>query len=116
MGADSRKVRNPYMALSITELELESTDYLPAREVMTTFGRAHDPEQEIEKDDGHVSDAQDGNEYEGGLLNGVNIQDVLTDINVEEVQVGLINVLVEDLQDVIDVGTANDDESAIVEE
>jgi hypothetical protein len=104
------------MALSITELELQSAEYLPAREVMTTLGGSNDPDQEIDSFDGHTVDAQDGNEYEGGLLNGVAVQDVLTDINVEEVQVGLVNVLVEDLQDVVDLGTANDDEHVIIED
>jgi hypothetical protein len=104
------------MALSITELELQSTEYLPAREVMTTLGGRNDPDQEIDSFEGHTVDAQDGNEFEGGLLNGVAVQDVLTDINVEEVQVGLVNVLVEDLQDVVDLGTANDDEHVIIED
>jgi hypothetical protein len=104
------------MPLSITELELQTAEYLPAREVMTTFGRAHGPEQEASTTDGHVSDAQDGNEYEGGILNGLNVQDVLTDINVEEVQVGLINIMVEDVQSLLDLGTANDDEDMIYEE
>jgi hypothetical protein len=94
------------MALSITELELQSTDYLPAREVMTSFG-GHE---------GHTVDGSDGNTYMGGLLNGINVQDVATDINVEEIQVGLVNVLVEDLQDTLDLGTYNNDENAIVED
>jgi hypothetical protein len=94
------------MALSITELELQSTDYLPAREVMTSFG-GHD---------GHTVDGNDCNTYQGGIGNGINIEDVLTDIDVEEIQVGLVNVMVEDLQDTLDLGTYNDDENAIVED
>ena len=100
--------KQQHMALSIRELELQSTEYLPAREVMTTFGNdgGHG---------GHTVDGSDGNTYAGGLLNGINVQDVLTDINVEDVQVGLVNVLVEDVQDTLDLGTANDDENAIVD-
>jgi hypothetical protein len=102
------------MALSITELELQATEYLPAREVMTSFGRHDDG---IDGGyDGHTVDGNDGNEFEGGLLNGINIQDVLTDINVEEIQVGLINVMLEDFQDTLDLGTANSDDQSIVED
>jgi hypothetical protein len=103
------------MALSITELELQSTEYLPAREVMTTFGTQSDPDG-IDQYDGHTDDAQDGNEYQGGILNGLAVQDVLTDINAEEIQVGLVNVMVEDVQGVLDLGTYNEDESSIVED
>jgi hypothetical protein len=102
------------MALSITELELQSTEYLPAREVMTSFGRSSDG-QEIEPQDGHVVDGSDGNEYEGGILNGANVQDVLTDIELENIQVGLVNVMIHSLQDTIDLGTANDDNNALVD-
>jgi hypothetical protein len=104
------------MALSMTELELQSAEYLPAREVMTTLGGNNDPDQEIDSYHGHTDDAQDCNVYRGGILNGVAVQDVLDDINVEEVQVSLVNVLVEDVQDAVDVGSANDDESVIVED
>jgi hypothetical protein len=88
------------MALSITELELQATDLLPAREVMSAAG-------------GHFNDHYNEtygpscNEYYGGLLNGLNIQDVASNINVDEVQVGLVNVIVEDVDDLLDVGTAN---------
>jgi hypothetical protein len=105
------------MALSITELELQSTEFLPAREVMTTFGANADTDQEIDGGwHGHTVDGSDGNTYAGGLLNGINVQDVLTDIDVEEIQVGLVNVMVEDIQDTLDLGTANNDENAIVED
>jgi hypothetical protein len=107
------------MALSITELELQSAEYLPAREVMTTCCGSQaqgDPDQEISEYEGHTDDAQDGNEYQGGILNGVAVQDVLTDINAEEIQVSLVNVLVEDVQDAVDLGTANDDEHLIDED
>lgn len=89
------------MALSITELELQSTEFLPAREVMTSWGGG--------SKHGHTVDGSDGNSYEGGILNGVNVQDVLTDIHVRDVQVGLVNVLVHDINDAVDVGTANSD-------
>ncbi|MGH9211063.1 MAG: hypothetical protein ACRD2C_10315 [Acidimicrobiales bacterium] len=58
------------MGLSIDELELQSTDYLPAREVMSGFGGGHGG--------GHLFLQQ-------GLVNvGVNVQDVniLSDINI----------------------------------
>ena len=103
------------MALSITELELQSAEYLPAREVMTTLGGRNDPDG-IDSFHGHTVDAQDGNEYEGGILNGLALQDVATDINVEEIQVGLVNVMVEDVQGLLDLGTYNEDESAIIED
>lgn len=88
------------MALSITELELQSTEFLPAREVMTSWGGPK-----------HVHDADGpaGNTYTGGLLNGTNVQDVATDISVRDIQVGLVNVLVHDINDAVDVGTANAD-------
>jgi hypothetical protein len=104
------------MALSRRELELQTAEYLPARQVMTTFGHTGGPEQSISKSDGHVADAQYCNVYRGGILNGLNVQDVATDINVEEVQVVLINILVEDVQDAVDLGSANDDAAAIVED
>jgi hypothetical protein len=103
------------MALPIEELDRELTEYLPAREVMTTLAPRVDG-QSIGGGDGHTVDGIDGNEFEGGLLNGVNVQDVLTDINVEEVQLVLINVLPEDFHDTLDLGTHNADEDAIVEE
>ena len=97
------------MALSISELELQSTEFLPAREVMTAWGGGHG------NHDGHVVDGNDGNTFEGGILNGLNVQDVLTDIEVEDVQVGLVNVLVHDLNDTLDLGTANNDETVQVD-
>jgi hypothetical protein len=102
------------MALSITELELQATEYLPAREVMTSFGRTDDGIDGGH--DGHTVDGNDGNEYEGGILNGLNVQDVLTEINVEEVQVSLINILLEDFQDTLDLGSYNRDDQSIVED
>jgi hypothetical protein len=102
------------MALSITELELQSTEYLPAREVMTSFGRRGGPG--IHQDSGHTVDGSDGNEFQGGILNGINLQDIATDINVEEIQVSLVNVLLEDFQDTLDLGTYNNDQDAIVED
>jgi hypothetical protein len=90
------------MALSITELELQATEYLPAREVMTSLGGPH-------RQDGHVVDGSDCNTYTGGIANGINVQDVLSDIDVRDVQVGLVNVLVHDVNDAIDVGSANQD-------
>jgi hypothetical protein len=90
------------MALSITELELQATEYLPAREVMTSLGGPS-------RQDGHVVDGSDCNTYAGGIANGINVQDVLSDIDVRDVQVGLVNVLVHDVNDAIDVGTANQD-------
>jgi hypothetical protein len=89
------------MALSITELELQSTEYLPAREVMTSWGGPKHV---------HSVDGPSGNTYEGGILNGVNVQDVLSDIRVRDVQVGLVNVLVHDVNDAVDVATANNDD------
>jgi hypothetical protein len=88
------------MALSISELASQATELLPAREVMSSSG-------------GHFSDHDTAtygpacNEYYGGLLNGINIQDVASDIGIDEVQVGLVNVIVEDIHDVADVATAN---------
>jgi hypothetical protein len=102
------------MALSTTELELQSTEYLPAREVLSAVGYRSGPEQEISPSDGHTVDGGDCNRYEGGILNGLNLQDVATDITARDVQLGLINVLAHDLQDTLDVGTANDDAQAIV--
>jgi hypothetical protein len=91
------------MALSITELELQSTEYLPAREVMTSWGGPSSKHVE------HI-EGPAGNTYEGGILNGINVQDVVSDIKVRDVQVGLVNVLVHDINDAVDVGTANSDE------
>ena len=88
------------MALSISELASQGTELLPAREVMSSSG-------------GHFSGHSEatygpaGNEYYGGLLNGLNVQDVVSDIYVDEIQVGLVNVIVEDVHDLIDLGTAN---------
>jgi hypothetical protein len=60
------------MGLPIEELELQSTDYLPAREVMSGFGGGHGS--------GHLF-------LQEGLVNvGVNFQDikvsVIDDINI----------------------------------
>jgi hypothetical protein len=90
------------MALSITELELQSTEMLPAREVMTTWGGPS-------RQDGHVVDGSDGNSYAGGILNGINISDVASDIDVSDIQVGLVNVNVHDVNSLLDLGTANQD-------
>jgi hypothetical protein len=88
------------MALSIDELEVQSAELLPAREVMTSVaGPSHR----------HVVDGPDCNTYKGGILNGTNVQDVLTDIDVRDIQVGLVNVNVHDVNGVIDLGTANQD-------
>lgn len=61
------------MGLSIDELELQSTDYLPAREVMSGFG-------------GGCGGGGCGHLFlQQGLVNvGVNVQDVnvLSDINI----------------------------------
>ena len=100
------------MALSITELELQSTELLPNREVMTAWSGGHGGHG---NHDGHIVDGNDGNTFQGGLLNGINVQDVLTDIEVEDVQVGLVNVLVHDLNDTLDLGTYNDDETVQVD-
>jgi hypothetical protein len=104
------------MALSITELELQATEYLPAREVMTAVGYkpSGGDEQDIEPHDPHTVDGSDGNKFNGGLLNGLTLQDVLTDFQIRDVQVGLVNVLIHDLNDTIDLGTANDDQQSIV--
>ena len=88
------------MALSITELDSQATELLPAREVMSTSGGHFNGHHE-------VTYGPSGNEYYGGLLNGLNVQDVVSDIYIDEVQVGLVNVIVEDLHDVVDLGTAN---------
>jgi hypothetical protein len=90
------------MALSISELELESTEYLPAREVMTSWGGPAASHK-------HVVDGPDCNTYHGGIANGLNVQDVLTDIDVRDIQVGLVNVNVHDVNDFLDLGTANSD-------
>jgi hypothetical protein len=91
------------MALSITELELQSTEYLPAREVMTSWGGPSSKHV-------HSVDGPSGNTFTGGILNGTNVQDVVSDIRVRDVQVGLVNVLVHDINDAVDVGTANNDD------
>jgi hypothetical protein len=90
------------MALSIHELELEATEYLPAREVMTSWGGPGVRHS-------HNVDGPDCNTYQGGIANGLNVQDVLTDINVRDIQVGLVNVNVHDVNDFLDLGTANSD-------
>lgn len=89
------------MALSIDELEVQSAELLPAREVMTSWGGG--PTHR------HVVDGPACNTYHGGILNGTNVQDVLTDIHVRDIQVGLVNVNVHDVNDVLDLGTANQD-------
>jgi hypothetical protein len=90
------------MALSINELELQSTEYLPAREVMTSWGGPSATHK-------HVVDGPDCNTYTGGILNGTNVQDVVSDIDVRDIQVGLVNVNVHDVNDFLDLGTANSD-------
>jgi hypothetical protein len=104
------------MALSITELELQATEYLPAREVMTAVGYkpGGGDEQDVEPHDAHTVDGSDGNKFDGGLLNGATVQDVLTDFQLRDVQVGLVNVALHDIQDLLDVATANDDQQSIV--
>jgi hypothetical protein len=89
------------MALSITELEVQSAEILPAREVMTSWGG---PSHK------HIVDGPDCNTYEGGIANGLNVQDVLSDIRVRDVQVGLVNVNVHDVNDLVDIATANEDD------
>jgi hypothetical protein len=104
------------MALSTTELELQVTEFLPAREVMTAVGyqASGGDEQEIESHDPHTVDGSDCNTYEGGVLNGATVQSVLSDFQLRDVQVNLLlGVLAHDLQDTVDVGTANDDQSSI---
>ncbi len=105
------------MALSTTELELQVTEYLPAREVMTAVGYqpSGGDEQEIESHDPHTVDGSDCNTFEGGLLNGATVQSVLSDIEARDVQVNLLlGVLAHDLQDTVDVATANQDQQGIV--
>ena len=100
--ARSENKEDRAMALSISELELETTEYLPAREVMTSWGGP----SAVHK---HVVDGPDCNTYHGGIANGLNVQDVLTDIDVRDIQVGLVNVNVHDVNDFLDLGTANSD-------
>ncbi len=104
------------MALSTRELELQVTELLPTREVMTAVGYkpSGGDEQDIEAGGAHTVDGSDGNKFNGGLLNGLTLQDVLSDVEIRDVQVGLVNVLIHDVQDAIDIGTANEDQQAIV--
>jgi hypothetical protein len=104
------------MALSTRELELQVTEFLPTREVMTAVGfkPSGGDEQEIDGDGAHTVDGSDCNTFEGGLLNGATVQSVLSDVEIRDLQVGLVNVLVHDLQDAVDVATANQDQQAIV--
>ena len=90
------------MALSISELEVESAELLPAREVMTSWGGPNVSHP-------HVADGSDCNTFQGGIANGLNVQDVLTDIHVRDIQVGLVNVDVHDVNDLLDIGSANHD-------
>ena len=91
------------MALSHAELDGQSTEILPAREVMSSLGLG----------DGHgggnAVDAHDGNTYQGGILNGVNVQNVASGIDVSDVQVSLVNVNVHDVNDLLDLGSFNHD-------
>jgi hypothetical protein len=90
------------MALSLTELDGQSTELLPAREVMTSWGGPRATEVE------HV-EGPECNTYQGGIANGLNLQDIASDIDVRDIQVGLVNVNVHDVNDLLDVGTANQD-------
>ena len=90
------------MALSINELEVQSAELLPAREVMTAWGGPSMSHR-------HVADGPSCNTFRGGIANGLNVQDVLTDIHVRDIQVGLVNVDVHDVNDLLDIGSANHD-------
>jgi hypothetical protein len=62
------------MALSFNELETQSAEILPAREVMSSIGSSYY--------------GPSCNEYLGGILNGTNIQDVLND----DISLNLLNI------------------------
>jgi hypothetical protein len=82
------------MALSISEVEIQSTEFLPSRELMSALAPVK-PAQAM--------DAPAGS----GILNGLKIQDVASGIDVSDTQFGLVNLLVHHVDDAIDVGTAN---------
>jgi hypothetical protein len=90
------------MALSLTELETQSTELLPAREVMTSWGGPSATHKEF-------VEGPECNTYEGGIANGLNLQDIASDIDVRDIQVGLVNVNVHDVNDLLDVASANQD-------
>jgi hypothetical protein len=83
------------MAISITELELQSTEYLPAREAMSAMAFLKPAQAGM--------DAPSGS----GILNGISVHDVAENINVSDAQFGLVNLLVHHVDDAVDVGTAN---------
>jgi len=62
------------MALSFNELETQSVEALPAREVMSSIGSSYW--------------GPSSNEYMGGIANGLNIQDVLNN----DISLNLLNV------------------------
>jgi hypothetical protein len=82
------------MALSISEIEIQTTEYLPAREVMTGLGVVK------------PAAAMDA-PASGGILNGVNVEHIASGIDVSDTQFGLVNLLVHHVDDAIDVGTVN---------
>jgi hypothetical protein len=88
------------MALSLSEMQYQTTEYLPSREVMSSLGGGFNGRY-------NETHGPSCNQYHGGILNGVNVQDVVSDLNVDSVQVSLVNVLVEDVNDAIDIGSAN---------
>lgn len=90
------------MPLSIEELELQTTEYLPAREVMTTVGNAS-------QNGGNYTDGPEHNTHLGGLVNDLNVQEIAPDIEVRDVQVSLVNVDVHDVQGFVNVASANND-------
>lgn len=71
------------MALSFSELETQSAEVLPAREVMSSIGS--------------VYAGPDCNEYNGGILNGNNVQDVLNTTN----QIDLLNIANGSVDDIV---------------
>jgi hypothetical protein len=82
------------MALSISEVEIQSIDYLPSRELMTALAMVK-PAQAMDGPSG------------SGILNGIAVHDIASGIDISDTQVGLVNVLVHHVDDAIDVGTAN---------
>jgi hypothetical protein len=62
------------MALSFDELDAQSVEALPAREVMSSIGSSYF--------------GPSGNIYMGGILNGLNIQDVLNN----DISLNLLNI------------------------
>ncbi|MGH2602133.1 MAG: hypothetical protein ACRDJ9_22440, partial [Dehalococcoidia bacterium] len=90
------------MALSMAELELQSTEYLPQREVMTAVGAPSGH-------DGNHTDGPETNTYLGGLVNDLNVQEIAPDVHVSDVQVSLVNVDVHDVQDVVNIASADNE-------